>query len=179
MGNELFLRRLTAAMEAKGIGQAELYRRCTQSSTNEQATVTRQDISKYVTGKVVPRAKKAEVLASALGVSPEWLLGTDAAGSGDSIDVDAALQQICAAAEADIGAGGTGSKVYRRVIGCNTYIICVSCAGTQDIYDVAHVTELAAEIAMQGDTEDTDMLLSVMGAILDGGTDKDILRRIF
>lgn len=62
----IFVERLRRAMFLGGIRQADLV---------ERTGIDKGSISHYVSGKYRPNGEKLAKLASALGVSPDWLLG--------------------------------------------------------------------------------------------------------
>jgi transcriptional regulator with XRE-family HTH domain len=65
MSKQEFGRRVYSLMMSKGWHQSELSRR---------SGLTRDSISTYIRGKVLPTPKKLESLAASLGVTPEELL---------------------------------------------------------------------------------------------------------
>lgn len=60
--------RITKAMEAKGVKQAELCRR---------TGIPKSAMSQYVTGVYEPKQERIYKIAEALNVSEEWLMGLD------------------------------------------------------------------------------------------------------
>ena len=66
--NRLFAERLLAAREEKGIPQVRL---------TMMTGIAQSQISRYEGGHAAPAAHMAVILASALGVSTDWLYGID------------------------------------------------------------------------------------------------------
>ena len=60
--------RLNYAMSLRGISQSELARK---------AGITEASMSQYTTGKYEPKQQRIYILAQALSVSEEWLMGFD------------------------------------------------------------------------------------------------------
>lgn len=79
----IFQIRLEQAMNEYGISQAELSRR---------SGVAESTISSYRTGAYAPRNKKLYLIATALNVSPSWLMGYDLESNEDALDL--ALQSV-------------------------------------------------------------------------------------
>jgi transcriptional regulator with XRE-family HTH domain len=75
-----FSRNLYNAMAAKGWNQAELARRV-QQHLGKDSKISRDSISIYINGKVIPRAAVLEALAHVLGVKTTDLLPPQAAPS--------------------------------------------------------------------------------------------------
>ncbi len=63
--NEDIIVRIKKIMAAKGISQAELVRR---------TGIRASSISDWLSGKYTPKQDKIDLMASALGVSPAWLM---------------------------------------------------------------------------------------------------------
>jgi len=72
----VFARRLEGMMLDRGWNAAELARRATAKLPHgaQRSGVSRQDVSKYLSGKIAPSPVTLDVLASALDVSPQDLL---------------------------------------------------------------------------------------------------------
>ena len=66
-----FSARLSQAMDKRGLRQADLVR----MAANEGVKLGKSQLSQYLSGKTEPRKATLSFLASALGVSAEWLLG--------------------------------------------------------------------------------------------------------
>ena len=79
----IFQIRLEQAMNEYGISQAELSRR---------SGVAESTISSYRAGAYAPRNKKLYLIATALNVSPSWLMGYDLESNEDALDL--ALQSV-------------------------------------------------------------------------------------
>ncbi len=60
--------RLKRALEIRGLKQIEL---------SEKTGIGRSAISQYLSGKVTPKQDKIYLIATALKVSPGWLMGVD------------------------------------------------------------------------------------------------------
>ncbi len=71
--NSIFSERLREAMEQQGLKQVDLI----QEVTSRGDRLGKSQLSQYVSGKTMPRADMLAVLAGALGVSEEWLLGSE------------------------------------------------------------------------------------------------------
>ena len=69
----MFSKRLNEVMKEKGIKQIDLIRQAEEHGTR----LGKSQVSQYVSGKTVPRTNVLNVLAKVLGVSAEWLLGTE------------------------------------------------------------------------------------------------------
>lgn len=63
--NENIIARIKQIMAAKGISQAELVRR---------TGIRASSISDWLSGKYTPKQDKIDLVATALGVSPAWLM---------------------------------------------------------------------------------------------------------
>ena len=63
--NEDIIVRIKKIMAAKGISQAELVRRTRLPASS---------VSDWLSGKYIPKQDKIDLMATALGVSPAWLM---------------------------------------------------------------------------------------------------------
>ena len=79
----IFQKRLEQAMNDSGLTQAELSRK---------SGVPESTISSYRSGAYIPRNKKLYALATAMNVSPSWLMGYDLEVNEDALDL--ALQSL-------------------------------------------------------------------------------------
>ena len=70
MESSIFSARLKSAIQEKGLKQIELVRLAEEKGLK----MGKSHISQYLSGKTVPRKETLRFLASALGVSEEWLL---------------------------------------------------------------------------------------------------------
>ena len=80
--------RLRCILSDKGITQGDIVKLCEKVEHRHNATVTRQDISKYVNGNAFPTDEKLCLLADALGVPEIWLLGYETADAVSSEELD-------------------------------------------------------------------------------------------
>lgn len=69
--------RLKEYMNNKGLKQADILRMCEPYCKKYGVKMGRNDLSQYVSGKVVPKQDKTYILALALNVSEPWLMGYD------------------------------------------------------------------------------------------------------
>jgi len=80
--NENIIARIKAVMAAKEISQAELVRR---------TGIRASSVSDWLSGKYTPKQDKIDLVATALGVSPAWLMyGTDDDEPGYYVDPETA-----------------------------------------------------------------------------------------
>lgn len=73
MSNSFFCERLNSALKQKGLKAVDLVRLAESSGIK----IGKSNISQYMSGKATPRKETLRFLAKSLGVSEEWLLGTD------------------------------------------------------------------------------------------------------
>ena len=74
--------RLNEAMRLRGMNLTELA---------ERSGLNKSSVSRYLTGKVIPRSDAIGKMATALTVSPAWVLGYDVTMDGEEpvhIDID-------------------------------------------------------------------------------------------
>lgn len=69
--------RLNQIMAEQNLRQTDIIERAKPICAKFGGKLTRQDISQYVNGKVVPKQDKLFILAAALNVSEPWLMGYD------------------------------------------------------------------------------------------------------
>lgn len=68
-----FSDRLSSALTAKGLRQADLVREAKKRGEK----LSKSQVSQYVSGKTIPRPDIQKLIADILGVEIEWLLGTE------------------------------------------------------------------------------------------------------
>ena len=76
--------RLKEIMATRGLKQIDILEKCRPYCEKYGVKLNKNDLSQYVSGKVIPKQDKLSVLGAALGVSEVWLMGyeeTPAAGS--------------------------------------------------------------------------------------------------
>ncbi|MGN0059950.1 MAG: helix-turn-helix domain-containing protein, partial [Coriobacteriales bacterium] len=73
MSDQLFATRLKQAMAARGLKQVDLL----ALAKDNGLKLGKSQLSQYVGGKTIPRESMLFALASMLGTTPGWLLGTD------------------------------------------------------------------------------------------------------
>ena len=74
--NVAFAKRLQKAMDAKGWSQADLARQASvflEPKGDKPVEITRDNISKYMNGKMIPRGDRLAAMAKALGVE-SWIV---------------------------------------------------------------------------------------------------------
>lgn len=69
--------RLLTIMEERNLKQSDILRLCEAPAKQFHATITKSDISSYVNNIYKPNQLKLFIIAKALNVSPEWLMGYD------------------------------------------------------------------------------------------------------
>ncbi len=72
-----FDERLKAAMKEKRLRQVDLIRLANEAGAPKGIQIGKSHMSQYCSGKTVPRADILRILASVLGVDPDWLRGED------------------------------------------------------------------------------------------------------
>lgn len=75
--NTIFSERLKKAMDLCGYRQADVLEKAASICKETGTKLASGDLSQYLSGKTVPRAKKLDVLAQVLAVNNDWLLGRD------------------------------------------------------------------------------------------------------
>lgn len=69
--------RLSQLMAMRGIKQVDILRLCQPYCDKYNVKLQKNDLSQYVSGKVVPGQHKLTILGMGLGVSEAWLMGYD------------------------------------------------------------------------------------------------------
>ena len=70
--------RLKEIMDARGLRQVDVLRKCRPYCEKTGVKLTKSDLSQYVSGKTTPNQDKLTILGLALGVEETWLMGYDA-----------------------------------------------------------------------------------------------------
>ncbi len=73
MNNSTFCERFNSALKQKGLKQVDIVRLAESNGIK----LGKSNISQYMSGKATPRKETLRFLAESLGVSEEWLLGSD------------------------------------------------------------------------------------------------------
>lgn len=69
--------RLKQLMDSKGLRQVDILRQAEPYCKRFDVKLNKNDLSQYVSGKVIPGQDKLTILGLALGVSEAWLMGYD------------------------------------------------------------------------------------------------------
>ncbi|MBQ2932242.1 MAG: aminotransferase class I/II-fold pyridoxal phosphate-dependent enzyme [Clostridia bacterium] len=77
MNNSTFCERFNSALKQKGLKAVDIVRLAESNGIK----LGKSNISQYMSGKATPRKETLSFLAKSLGVSEEWLLGTDTTSS--------------------------------------------------------------------------------------------------
>ena len=86
--------RLNQIMSERGLKQKDILDKAEPYFTNE-VKISKSDLSQYVSGKTEPRSDKLYILAKALNVSEQWLLGyDDEAADAKKLTVEEALDSV-------------------------------------------------------------------------------------
>lgn len=86
--------RLNQIMSERGLKQKDILDKAEPYFTNE-VKISKSDLSQYVSGKTEPRSDKLYILAKALNVSEQWLLGYDDEAAEDKkLTVEEALDSV-------------------------------------------------------------------------------------
>lgn len=86
--------RLNQIMSERGLKQKDILDKAEPYFTN-QVKISKSDLSQYVSGKTEPRSDKLYILAKALNVSEQWLLGYDDEAADDKkLTVEEALDSV-------------------------------------------------------------------------------------
>lgn len=86
--------RLNQIMSERGLKQKDILDKAEPYFTNE-VKISKSDLSQYVSGKTEPRSDKLYILAKALNVSEQWLLGYDDDSTDDKkLTVEEALDSV-------------------------------------------------------------------------------------
>lgn len=67
--------RLNQIMAERGLKQVEILELCKPYCQKMGVKLNKNDLSQYVSGKVVPKQDKLSILALALNVNEVWLMG--------------------------------------------------------------------------------------------------------
>lgn len=79
MESSIFATRFGQLLKEKNVRQVELLHRAEEAGVK----LGKSQLSQYVSGKTVPRRETLAFLADALGVTPAWLVGEDAAAPAE------------------------------------------------------------------------------------------------
>lgn len=86
--------RLNQIMSERGLKQKDILDKAEPYFTNE-VKISKSDLSQYVSGKTEPRSDKLYILAKALNVSEQWLLGYDNEAANDKkLTIEEALDSV-------------------------------------------------------------------------------------
>lgn len=86
--------RLNQIMSERGLKQKDILDKAEPYFTSE-VKISKSDLSQYVSGKTEPRSDKLYILAKALNVSEQWLLGYDDDSTDDKkLTVEEALDSV-------------------------------------------------------------------------------------
>lgn len=86
--------RLNQIMSERGLKQKDILDKAEPYFTNE-VKISKSDLSQYVSGKTEPRSDKLYILAKALNVSEQWLLGyDDESADNKKLTVEEALDSV-------------------------------------------------------------------------------------
>lgn len=77
MKKETTSSRLKQIMIERGLKQIDIVRLCEPFCKMYGIKMGRNDVSQYVSGKVIPKQDKLTILGMALNVSESWLMGYD------------------------------------------------------------------------------------------------------
>lgn len=77
--------RITEALTIKG---------WTASDLSKRSGISKGQISRYLHGQIIPKQSKIAAMASALGVSPAWLLGYDVEMTGEQLVPEIELDRL-------------------------------------------------------------------------------------
>ena len=92
--------RLNQIMVEQGLKQVEILERCKPYCERFGVKLNKNDLSQYVSGKVVPKQDKLSILALALNVNEVWLMGYNVpAGRTELEEMEKQLSQGCEALE--------------------------------------------------------------------------------
>lgn len=75
--------RLKDIMSARDLKQVDILRLCAPFCDKYGIKLNKNDLSQYVSGKVIPGQDKLTILGLALGVDEVWLMGYDTAPAAD------------------------------------------------------------------------------------------------
>lgn len=166
MDRDGFGARLQKAMDDKGVTQADLVRLC--EAIAPSVTINRSDISRYLAGKTSPRSDKLVVISKALDVPYNLLSGQSS--NKFSPEISLGLECLCNASKCP--------SIYARAEGGgDKYVVYVSHPPEGNL-DAAMSFFTAAGGALK-DVDSAALAARIMRAIKAGGTEREILERLF
>lgn len=168
MERDGFGERLQKAMDDKGMTQADLVRACERIAPSVK--INRSDISRYLAGKILPRADKLVVISKALGV-PYNLLAGQSSGKGLPPEISLALKCLCDPSRCP----GIYTWAVPR---SDIYNVYVSRPPDGDIGVAMSFFGAAGEVLEDG-ADSAELAARVMRAITAGGVEREILERLF
>ena len=71
--------RLKEVMREQGLRQVDLLEKIEPYASRYGVAIKKNQLSQYLSGKVMPRQDKLDVIAECLGVNPAWLMGSKGA----------------------------------------------------------------------------------------------------
>lgn len=77
--------RIKEALEVKGWSAADL---------SKHSGISKGQISRYIHGTIIPKQSKIGAMATALGVSPAWLMGYDVNMKGEMLQPKVELYKL-------------------------------------------------------------------------------------
>ena len=78
--------RLNQIMAERGLKQVEILNLCRPYCERFGVKLNKNDLSQYVSGKVIPRQDKLSILALALNVNEVWLMGYEVPAGRDELE---------------------------------------------------------------------------------------------
>ena len=168
MERDGFGERLQKAMDDKGMTQADLVRACERIAPSVK--INRSDISRYLAGKILPRADKLVVISKALGV-PYNLLAGQSSGKGLPPEISLALKCLCDPSRCP----GIYTWAVPR---SDIYNVYVSRPPDGDIGVAMSFFGAAGEVLEDG-ADSAELAARVMRAITAGGVEREILEGLF
>ena len=75
--------RLKQIMNERGLKQVDILEACKPYCIKYNVKLNKNDLSQYVSGKVIPKQDKLSILAMALKVNEVWLMGYDVPSEQD------------------------------------------------------------------------------------------------
>lgn len=85
--NYVFSTRLNQVLQEQGMKQSDLLKKCALFHDDKNTTLSQSSLSQYITGERLPRPARLLLIARALDVTPDYLLGYSDdrnAATGDS-----------------------------------------------------------------------------------------------
>ena len=168
MERDGFGERLQKAMDDKGMTQADLVRACERIAPSVK--INRSDISRYLAGKILPRADKLVVISKALGV-PYNLLAGQSSGKGLPPEISLALKCLCDPSRCP----GIYTWAVPR---SDIYNVYVSRPPDGDIGVAMSFFAAAGEVLEDG-ADSAELAARIMRAIKANGVEREILERLF